>query len=222
MRADAEIQKDVMAQLKWEPILNSAEIGVSVKDGVVTLTGIVDSYYKKTCADLAAKKVLGVRAVAEDIQVGLSPEYRRTDTEIAEAVVAALAWHTAVQEDKIKIKVEDGVVTLDGAVDWNFQRTSAADTIKNLAGVRWINNNITIKQGITPSDVKHKISASLQRNATIDSGKISVDVVGSKVILRGVVRSLAERDDAEYAAWAAAGVTNVENKLIVTEPAFAY
>lgn len=222
MRTDADIKKDVIAQLEWEPFLNAAEIGVAVKDAVVTLTGQVDNYAKKLAAEKAVKKIAGVKAVAEEIQVGISPVYHRTDTEIAQAVATALAWHTAVQENRIRIKVEQGIVTLEGDVDWNFQRTAAADAIRSLSGVRWISNQIIVKPGITPADVRKKIKDSLQRNANLDADKISVEVVGNKVVLRGTVRSLAERDDAEYAAWAAPGIANVENRLLVEEKEYAF
>lgn len=200
--------------------MNTAGVGVAVKDGVVTLSGQVDSFARKLAVEKAARKILGVRAVAEEIKV--PPVDRRTDAEIAHAVATALAWHTAVQEDRIKIKVEGGVVTLDGEVEWNFQREAAVDAIKSLYGVRWVNNAITLKAGIVAGDIRKKIKDSIARNATLDADKISVEVAGNKVILRGTVRSFAEREDAEYSAWAAPGVTAVENKLMVEEPELAY
>jgi len=222
MRTDTEIQKDVMAQLHWEPFLNPSEIGVAVKDGVVTLSGHVDSYGKKIGAELAAKKILGVKAVAENITVGLSPVNMRTDGEIAAAVVNALKWHTAVQQDKIKIKVEQGVVTLEGIVDWNFERQNAADAIRNLAGVIRVNNFISVSPTTTPNDVKEKIREALRRSATVDSDKVTVSLVGTRVTLNGTVRSLAESDDAELAAWSARGVTAVENKLKIEVPEYSF
>ena len=222
MKNDNQIQKDVMEQLKWEPFLTASEIGVAVKDGVVTLSGMVDTYSKKLAAEKAAKKVSGVKAVAEDIQIGVSPAYNKTDTEIAEAVLNALKWHTAVQEEKIKIKVENGVVTLDGEVEWDFQRTNAKRAIENLTGVRAVYNLITIKPRIIASDIEKQIKTAFQRSATIDSGKITAEVTGSKVILRGKVRSIAEKEDAENAAWFASGVTNVESKLEIEEPEYAF
>lgn len=222
MRTDSEIQKDIAEQLKWEPFLNPAEIGVAVKDGVVTLSGQVDSYSKKIGAELAVKKIAGVKAVAEEIHVGPSPSYLRTDTELAAAVANALKWHTAVTEDKIKIMVEKGVVTLTGEVDWNFQRQAAVDAVKNLAGVTRVSNFIVVKPGVTARDVRQKIEAALQRNATLDADKIVVELLGNKVLLSGTVRSLAEKDDAEMAAWAAPGVSSVENRLGVVEPVFSF
>jgi osmotically-inducible protein OsmY len=213
MKSDIQIQKDVVAQLGWEPWLNAAEIGVSVKDGVVTLTGIVDTYAKKLTAERAAKAIAGVKAVAENIQVGVSPNFRKTDTEIAEAVVNALKWHSAMIENKIKIKVEEGIVTMEGYVEWNFQRKAAKEAIENLTGIRLINNFIVIKPSANPADIKKKISAAFQRSATVDSEKVSVDVIGGKVILRGKVQSLQEREEAEDAAWLAPGVNYVDNQL---------
>lgn len=222
MRTDAEIQRDVMAQLKWEPFLNAPEIGVSVKNGVVTLSGRVDSYAKKLGAEQAAKKVLGVTAVAEEIQVGVSPIYRRSDDEIAAAAFNALKWHLAVQEQKIKIGVEKGVVTLEGEVDWNYQRQAAADAIRNLPGIVIVNNNITVKERATTADIREKIHEALRRNVNIDADKITVELIGNKVILSGSVRSLAEKEDAELAAWSARGVTAVENKLLVEVPEYIF
>ncbi len=217
MKSDIQIQKDVVAQLSWEPWLNAAEIGVSVKDGVVTLTGIVDTYAKKLTAERAAKAIAGVKAVAENIQVGVSPNFRKTDTEIAEAVVNALKWHSAMIENKIKIKVEEGIVTLEGNVEWNFQRKAAKEAIENLTGIRMIKNLIVIKPSANPADIKKKISAAFQRSATVDSEKVSVDVFGGKVILRGKVQSLKEREEAEDAAWLAPGVNYVDNQLEISE-----
>jgi osmotically-inducible protein OsmY len=221
MKTDNQIQKDVMDQLKWEPFLNASEIGVAVKNGVVTLSGIVDTYSKKLAAEKAAKKVSGVKAVAEDIQIGVSPAYSKTDAEIAEAVLNALKWHSAVQEEKIKIKVENGVVTLDGEVEWDFQRSNAKTAIENLTGVRTVYNFIVLKPKITASDIEQKIRAAFQRSATIDSGTITADVVGSRVTLRGKVRSFAEIEDAENAAWFAPGVTSVENRIEMDIPEYA-
>ena len=149
MKTDASIQKDVLDQLRREPFLNAPEIGVAVKHGIVTLTGNVDTYGKKSAAENAAKKIAGVRAVAEEIQVGISPGFRKTDTEIAAAVATVLAWHIAIQADKIRIRVENGIVTLEGMVDWNFQRNAASDAIRNLAGVKRVDNLIYVKPYVT-------------------------------------------------------------------------
>ena len=222
MKTDSQIQQDVMDQLKWEPYLNAAQIGVAVKNGIVTLSGQVDTYSKKLIAENAAKKISGVKAIAEDIQIGVSPAYNKTDAEIAEAVLNALKWHTAVQEEKIKVKVEDGYVRLEGEVEWNFQRKNAAAAIENLAGVRSVINLITVKPKITASDIQDKINEAFKRSATIDAGKITTEVIGSKAILRGKVRSFAEKEDAENAAWFAPGITAVESKIEIEVPEYSF
>lgn len=222
MTSDFQIQKNVMEQLKWEPFLNASEIGVAVKNGIVTLSGHVDSYAKKLTAENAAKKVAGVKAIAEDLQIGVSPAFAKTDTEIAEAVVNALKWHSAVREEKIKMKVEDGNVRLDGEVEWDYQRRNAETAIENLNGVRSVTNLITVKPKASPQDIEQKINAAFHRSATIDAEKIHAGVVGSKVILRGTVRSYAEKKDAENAAWSAPGISYVENKINIEIPEYAY
>lgn len=222
MKTDVQIQKDVMDELKWQPFLQSSEIGVAVKNGVVTLSGQVDNYGKKLSAENAAKKVAGVKAVAEDIQVGISPSYRKTDTEIAGAVISALRWHAALPEDRIKIKVEDGVVRLEGEVEWDFQRTSAKNAIQYLTGVRSVINLITVRPKLTVEDLEKKIRAAFHRNASIDSEKVTVSISGSKAILTGKVRSFAEKQEAEDAVWAAPGVFSVESRLAVEEPELVF
>jgi osmotically-inducible protein OsmY len=217
MKSDEKIQQDVMDQIKWNPLLTASEIGVAVKDGVVTLSGQVNTCLKKTEAEKEAKKVAGVKAIAEDIHVGISTRYTKTDTEIAQAILMALKWDTSIPEEHIKVKVEDGFVTLEGEAEWGFQRESAQKAVVNLAGVRSVINLITVKPKIKPQDLQQKISAAFHRIATIDSSRIAVEVIGTKAILTGQVRSLAEKDDAEDAAWSAPGILTVDNKLELLE-----
>jgi osmotically-inducible protein OsmY len=217
MKSDAAIQQDVMDQLLWDPYLKAAEIGVAVKEGVVTLSGILGNCAQKLAAEKAAKKVAGVRAVALDIQVGDSPEYSLTDTELARAVLNALAWHSAVPQAQLQVKVEEGVVTLEGEVEWDYQRSSAKTAVANLIGVRDVVNHICLRSAATPADVKQKIAAALERSAHIEAARIEVEITDNKAVLRGQVRSLPEKEDAEEAAWSAPGITKVENHLELEE-----
>lgn len=222
MKKDSQIQKDVMDELKWDPQLNAAAIGVAVKDGIVTLSGSVDSYAKKLAAEKDAKKVSGVRAIAEDIQIGVSPSSRKSDTEIANAVLDALKWHAGVRDEKINVNVENGIVRLEGEVEWEYERANAKKAIENLDGVRSIVNLLAIKPKFSTTDIQQKIGAAFQRNAAIDAGKIKVEVSGSRVTLRGTVRSFAEKEDAEIAAWNAPGVVSVTSFLQVEQPEYAF
>lgn len=222
MKSDSEIQKDVMEELRWEPFLNASEIGVAVKNGVVTLSGTVNTYSKKLAAEEAAKRVMGVKAVAEDIEVRLAVLGKKTDADIAQAVINALKWHTSVQDEKIIVKVENGWVTLEGEAEWEFQRNSAKNAVTNLAGVVGISNNIKIVPTLKSSDIKNKITAAFQRSATIDAERITISSEGSKVILTGKVRSYVEKRDAENAAWLAPGVNKVENKLEIDTQVYAF
>ena len=211
IRTDQEIQKDVLEELKWDAQVQPNEIGVSVKDGVVTLTGWVDSYLKKWEAEEAAHRVAGVKAVANDIEVKLATE--RTDPDIAEAAVRALEWDAAVPVDKIHVTVSKGWVTLKGEVEWQFQRQDAERVVRRLAGVRGVTNLITVKPHTTASELKKKIEDALVRNAELDANRITVEVQGTKAILKGTVRSWAEREEAERVAWSAPGIYSVENRI---------
>ncbi len=211
-----------MEEIKWAPFLKPSEIGVAVKNGIVTLSGQVDSYSKKMAAENAAKKVAGVKAIAEDIQIGVSHNSNKSDTEIAEAVFNALKWHSGVKENEIKIKVEEGNVRLEGEVEWEFERNYAKKAIENLTGVRSVLNLISVKPKITPSDIKQKISAAFHRSATINAGKISAEITGTTVTLYGTVRSFTEKEDATNAAWNAPGVTNVDCRIAVELPEHAF
>jgi len=222
MKSDVQIQKDVMEELRWEPNLSSSQIGVAAKDGVVTLSGMVDTYLQKLSAERAAKRVAGVKAIAEDIMVGPSAGHTKSDAEIASAALTALKWNSAVQDEKVKIKVDGGIVTLQGEAEWEYQRAQAKKTIESLTGVKLVINLITLRPKITPEGIEEKISAAFQRHASIDSKGIEVSVTGSRVTLTGKVRSFREKDDAAEAAWAAPGVTMVQNNLNIEIPEYVY
>jgi osmotically-inducible protein OsmY len=214
-RRDEEIQRDVLAELQYDARVQPNEIGVAVKDGVVTLTGVVDSYAKKWAAEEAAHRVRGVKAVANEIEVRLSSSDERSDTDIAAAVVHALEWDAFVPIEKLDVTVSKGWVTLRGEVEWQYQREDAERVVRRVSGVKGVTNLIVVKPRVTPSELKQKIEHALIRNAELDAQRITVEAQGSKVILKGTVRSWTERQEAERVAWSAPGVTSVENRIIV-------
>jgi osmotically-inducible protein OsmY len=213
IRTDEEIQRDVLAELKWDAHVLPNEIGVAVKDGVVTLTGWVDSYLKKWSAEEAAHRVPGVKAVANDIEVRLATE--RTDADIAAAAIHALEWDAFVPSNKVHVTVSKGWVTLTGEVEWQFQKNDAERVVRRLSGVKGVTNLIIVKPRVAPSDLKKQIEDALVRNAETDASRISVEIQGSKAILKGTVRSWAEKEQAERTAWSAPGITEVENRITV-------
>jgi len=221
MRTDSEIQRDIEDELRWDPSLENDDIAVSVRDGVVTLAGFAKSYLDKWHAERVASKVKGVKAIANDLTVKLPSSSERADPDIARAALDTLKWHIAVPSNHIQVKVDKGWVTLEGDVDWNFQREAAERTVRSLTGVRGVTNLITIKARPTPQDVKQKIKEALERGAQFDADRITVDIDGNKATLKGTVRSYAERRDAERAARNAPGITEVENKLTVDPSIFA-
>jgi osmotically-inducible protein OsmY len=212
---DLTIKEDVEAELQWEPSINAAAIGVAVKDGVVTLTGHVPSYAEKMAAARAAARVTGVKAVANELQVGVPAAEERTDEDIARAVANALTWNTAIPADKVKAQVSRGWVTLEGTVEWYYQKEAAERAVRPIRGVKGVTNNIVVKPTVSAAVVKSQIEAALKRSAEIDAQRITVETRGDTVILRGRVRAEVERQEAERAAWSAPGVAKVENYIII-------
>ena len=215
MKTDTELQTDVLAELKWEPAVNAAHIGVSATQGVVTLSGHVLSYAEKYSAERATERVYGVKAVANELDVKLAGGSKRTDEDIATACVSALKVNYSVPDEKIKSVIRNGWVTLDGEVEWQYQRNAAESSVRNLTGVVGVTNNLAVKPQVSSSDVKGKIEAAFQRSAVIDARRIGVEVRDGKVILHGSVQSSAERHQAQQAAWAAPGVSAVQNDITV-------
>ena len=212
---DKTLQANVLEELKWEPSVNPAKIGVTVRNGIVTLTGHVESYAEKIAADRAARRVIGVKAIAQEVEVQLPTTHRRTDEDIAGATVRALEWDVSVPQDRVQVEVENGWVVLRGEVDWQYQRQAAEDDVRRLTGVVGVTNHVKIKPAVSPSGIRERIEQAFKRNAEVDAGKITISTVGYKVILGGKVTAWSEREMAERAAWSAPGVTEVEDRITV-------
>jgi osmotically-inducible protein OsmY len=216
-RTDEEIQRDVLEELKWDARIQPNEIGVAVKDGIVTLAGWVDSYIKKWAAERAALRVRGVKAVVNDIEVRLPTSAERTDADIAAEALRALTWDALVPTERIRVTVEDGWVTLRGEVEWEYQKRAAERDVSRLAGVRRVTNLIIVRPRIEPSpeELKRRIEEALVRNAETDARRITVFVEDGKVILSGTVHAWWEKEEAERVAWSAPGIVSVDNRIIV-------
>ena len=213
MKTDSQLQQDVMAELKWEPAVHSAQIGVEVRDGVVTLAGEVSSYSEKWNAERAAQRVGGVKALAIELKVKLSQFGQRTDADIAKSAQSVLSWTSSLPQDAIKVLVEAGWLTLSGDVEWQYQRQDAAASLRYLPGVVGISNQIGIKPSVSAGVVKSDIEAALKRRAANDAKTINVEVNGADVTLTGTVHSWVERDLATHTAWGTTGVRQVVDKL---------
>ena len=213
MKTDSQLQQDVMAELKWEPAVHAEQIGVEVKNGVVTLAGEVSSYTEKWNAERAAQRVNGVKALAVELTVKLAEFSKRTDADIAESAKNILSWTSSLPADAVKVMVEGGWLTLSGDVEWQYQRQDAAHGVRFLAGVTGVSNQIAIKPSLSATVVKSDIEAALKRRAAADAKTIAVDVKGGDVTLTGTVHSWAERDLATRSAWGSSGVRKVVDKM---------
>jgi osmotically-inducible protein OsmY len=215
MKSDKQVQKDVMAELDWEPSVNAAHIGVEVKDGVVTLAGHVSSWAEKYHAEHAAQRVSGVKALAVEMDVNLPGVSKRTDSDIAASAKGALQWTTFAPNDAVKVKVENGQVTLTGELDWEYQRLAAAWAVRYLLGVTGVSNLVTLRHAASSKVVQSDIEAALKRRAHDDAQKVAVTVNGGDVTLTGSVHSMDERDVARGAAWRSPGVRSVADELAI-------
>ena len=215
MKTDKQVQQDVIAELSWEPSVNAAQIGVEVKDGIVTLAGHVSTYAEKLGAERAAQRVSGVKALAIEMDVKLAGSGKRNDADIAGSAKNALQWTSSFPKDGVKVMVESGCVTLTGEVDWEYQKQAAAKGVRYLMGVTGVSNQIVIKSQVTSSAVKSDIEAALKRRATADAKTIAVEVRGADVTLTGTVHSWSERDLARNSAWGTPGVRNVVDHLTI-------
>jgi osmotically-inducible protein OsmY len=212
---DKELKLHVQSALDWEPSVDATDIGVSVDEGVVTLRGNVGSFMQKLMAERVALRTYGVKGLANDLVVHLASAYERTDTELAQAALAAFKWNTIVPGDRITVAVTNAWLTLNGTLDWQYQKDAAARVVRDLTGVKGVTNNIIVKPHVKTVDVRDKIEAAFKRSAEIDARRINVNAEDGKVILSGNVHSWAERHEAERAAWAAPGVTQVEDRLAI-------
>jgi osmotically-inducible protein OsmY len=218
MKTNYELRKDVIDQISWTPQLRAiaAEFGVTAKDGVISITGVVDSYWKKVAVEKAAQQVSGVKVVASDVVVKVGVSGQRTDAEIAHAIRSALRWNSAIEDEDIDVKVDDGWVYLKGTVDWLSQKDSIQKVVENLKGVAGVSNTITLKsRSFDSSRIRNKIVAAFRRSATLNSASVRIDADGNKVRLKGRVRSWAEKKEAESIASAAPGVVNVDSEIEV-------
>jgi osmotically-inducible protein OsmY len=216
MKSDSEIERDVKEELQWDPDLDATDIAVSVKQGVVALAGFVKSFSDKYEAEAAVKRVAGVAGVANDLEVRMPSVDERPDPDIARDAVAAIKSQLPISSEDIKVIVKNGWVTLEGHAEWQYQKSTAESAVRRIKGVRGVINNIMLKPQVEPADIQRKIQASIKRLAEVDANRVSVEAIGSEVILKGTVRSWVEREEAERAAWAAPGVTKVEDRIVVS------
>jgi osmotically-inducible protein OsmY len=216
MRNNAELQRDVLDELLWDPSINAINVQVAANDGAVTLNGSIGSYTEMYAAERDARRVRGVFSVVNELEVRLPPAYERTDADLVGAAKDALRWNTMVPSDRISVSSDDGRLTLRGEVPYHYQRDAAYDAVRSLVGVKSVDDQITIAPSVSPGEVKTQIEKALVRNAETDASNIHVDAHDGKVTLRGTVHSWAERDEAGYAAWAAPGVREVDNDLTFT------
>ena len=215
MKNDLELRRDIIDELEWEPSLDAAEIGVTARDGVVTLTGAAPSYAEKLSAERAVRRVCGVKAIANDIEVRLPGHAARTDTDIAVAAVDALKWKASVPQGRIQVAVSKGWIALEGEVDWQYQSEAALEAVRHLIGVKGVTNLIAVKPRVLTTEVKSRIEAAFLRSAELDAQNVRVETRDGKVTLSGDVHSWSERHEAERTAWAAPGVIHVENLIAI-------
>lgn len=216
MRSDSEMERDVREELKWDPDLDAEDIAISVKDGVVTLAGFTRSYSDRLEAEQAAKRVVGVHAVANDIEVRLPSIDQRPDPDIARDAIASLKAQLPISHEKIKAIVKNGWLTLEGTVEWQYQKTTAENAVRKVKGVKGVTNVISVKPRVEPTDIQRRIQEAFKRNAEVDADRITVETHGSEVILKGTVRSWIEREEAERVAWSAPGITRVDDRIVVS------